>query len=113
VLEYLGPEEIAGMRKMVLEVGDAAYFGHFHMETVMKMGKLEELEMLTTHWKVYGWEQNNGREEQFKKITNDFLGARFENPGWNCPRVRVLDMKSREPAGVIEGGPLLEGWKIG
>ncbi|KUJ19511.1 uncharacterized protein LY89DRAFT_780436 [Mollisia scopiformis] len=111
VLEYLGPAEIKAMRKMVLEVGDAAYFGHFHMDTIVRMKNLEELELLSEHGLVYGWDKN--RDVLVERLTNDFQGARFEDPGWRCPRVSIVNIKTGGVAGVIEGGPLLEGWKIG
>lgn len=95
----------------MLEVGDAAYFGHFHMDTIVKMKELVELELLTEEVLNYTWDR--GRDVLIQRLTNDFLGARFEDPGWRCPRVRMLNAKTGEERGVIEGGPLLEGWKIG
>lgn len=111
VLEYMGKEEVAGVRKMVLEVGDAAYFGHFHMHTIRQMQNLEELELLTQNAETYSW--HRGGDIFVENLTNDFESERMSDPGWRCPRVRMVNIASGEEMKVIEGGPLIEGWKYG
>jgi len=110
VLEYLGKEEVESMRKMVLEVGDGAYFGHFHMDTIRRMGKLEEMKLLTKPL-VYTWDRAG--DIVLQRLRADFEGARFEDPGWRCPRVRIVNMATGEESNLIKGGPLVEGWTIG
>ncbi|KAE8454158.1 hypothetical protein EG329_005083 [Mollisiaceae sp. DMI_Dod_QoI] len=109
VLEYLGREEVAGLRKMVLEVGDGAYFGHFHMDTIKRMGQLEELELRTVQAVIKNW----GSERVLESLGTDFERERFTDPGWKCPKVRIINTENGELLRTVEGGALVEGWKEG
>lgn len=123
VLEYMGKEEIKGVKRMVLEVGDAAYFGHFHMETITRMERLKELTLEAKEGESYGW--NTGRntrlsyalgtmERVVHGLNNDFEGARHQDLGWRCPRVTIVRADNGEKLKVLDCfGPLLEGWKEG
>jgi hypothetical protein len=110
-LEYIGDEEIADVRKMVLEVGDAAYFGHFHMDTIKRMSKVEELKLLANEGETYSW--HRGGDLFVENLTNDFVGEKMSNPGWRCPKIRIYNMATGEEMRVIRGGALVEGWKEG
>ena len=74
VLEYMGKEEVARVRKMVIEVGGAAYFRHFHNDTtIRRMQNVEELELLTQSWGTHSWYR--GGDMSVENLTDD-LGAR-------------------------------------
>lgn len=111
MLEYLGELEIKGLQKMVLEVGDGAYFGHFHMDTVRRMENLEEVKLMTQQRQVYSWDR--GGDIVLERLRADFETAQFEDPGWRCPKVRIVDKATGEESNVVKGGPLVEGWTIG
>jgi 2EXR family len=111
VLEYMPPHEIAQIQHLVLEVRDAEYFGHFHMDVVKRMERLKEVTLLAGPGEVdYRW----NRADRFPQtLKNNFLEAGFENPGWVCPRVRIVHRTSGEELCVLEGGALVPGWKEG
>ncbi|CZR66829.1 uncharacterized protein PAC_16730 [Phialocephala subalpina] len=122
MLEYLGKKEIKDIQRLVLEVGDAAYFGHFHMDTITRMESLKELTLEAKEGENYGW--NTGRntrgsyvlgtmERVVHGLNNDIEGARHQDLGWRCPRVRIVRAKDGELLKVLEGGALVEGWKEG
>jgi hypothetical protein len=106
ILEYIGDKEVEGMQRMILEVKDAAYFGHFHMDVLKRMGKLKELDLLTQERVISSW--NRGYVES---LMGDFEESRYGDPGWECPRVRILNRNTGEELSVIPGGALLPGWK--
>ena len=112
VLEYFGKGEINGIRRLVLEVRDVAYFGHFCMDVLKSMTKLEELELSTPEGTTYSWSRG-GRVPLYETLVRDFMEARYGDPGWECPRVRILNIDSGLEMAVIEGGALILGWKYG
>src|ERR1700761_3580389 len=54
ILEYIGEEEAQRVQKMIIEVKDAAYFGHFHMDDLARMRRLRELDLLMLQ-ETFGW----------------------------------------------------------
>lgn len=108
IIEYFGPEEREGIERLELEVSDASYFAHFHMETIRKMTGLKEVKLETKPNDVMGW--SSGSRDVLEK---DFKLERLEHLGWECPRVTMVEMKSGEVLGVIEGGAIVRGWKDG
>jgi hypothetical protein len=110
LLEYIGEKEINGVQRMVLEIKDAAYFGFFHMDVLKQMVKLKELDLLMQDGEIHS--RNRGRR-YVGTVTDDFAHARYKDPGWVCPRVRILDTDTKEELTVIAGGALLPGWKEG
>lgn len=100
ILEYIGGEEVERLQRMILEVKDAAYFGHFHMDVLMRMGKLKELDLLVQE-EVISW---NRERRYVDGLISDFEQARNKDPGWECPRVRILDRNTGKELSVIPGG---------
>ena len=74
------------------------------------MGKLRILDLFTKEGIVYAWHRP-GRYIQALK--NDFQGAMMNDPGWECPYVRIWNKDSKELVGEIQGGALIPGWKEG
>jgi hypothetical protein len=109
MLEYLGEEEAEHLQRMILEVKDAAYFGHFHMDVLMRMRKLRELDLLVQQ-EVIGW--NRGRR-YLDILIGDFEQARIEDPAWECPRVRIVDRNTGKELSVIPGGAAPPEWMEG
>jgi 2EXR family len=110
ILEYIGEEEVQSIQRMTLDVHDAEYFGHFHMDVVTRMSSLKELSLLTHERQRYNWSR---WERRVEALNNDFKEARYTDPGWACPRVRIINSDTGEELGVIEGGALIPGWKLG
>ncbi|OBT85287.1 hypothetical protein VE02_06535 [Pseudogymnoascus sp. 03VT05] len=108
VLEYMSPFEISSIQRLVLEVKDAEYFGHFHMDAIKNMENIKEVTMLAKAGEVdYIW---NRAERWVESLTRDFRSAQFDNPGWVCPRVRIFHRENGEVKREIAGGSLIEGW---
>lgn len=101
ILGYLAPAERDGIQRLMLDVNDVVYFGHFNMEHLVAMQSLTEIEMKAGHGEIYSWIRDG---EYLIILTHDFHRARWENPGWSCPRVRILHGKTGEEVGLIEGG---------
>lgn len=95
---------------MVLEVNDLVYFSHFHMDTLKRMTKLEDVELSAQVVDINSWLRIERILENCKR---DFEQERFDNPGWECPRVRIVDSTTGEELSVIYGGALIPGWKVG
>ena len=111
VLEYMPSYEVAHIERLVLEVRDAEYFGHFHMDVVKKMERLQDIELLAGPGEIdYRWSR---AERYVGTLMGNFHEKRYEDPAWRCPRLRIVNRKSGEEVGCIEGGVLIEGWKEG
>lgn len=111
VLEYLSPREAVAIQHMILEVRDAEYFGHFNMDVVRRMASLRELVLLAKPGDVdYAW---NRPDRYVATLEGNFLEAKCEDPGWVCPRVRIVHRDRGEELCVLEGGALVPGWKKG
>jgi hypothetical protein len=104
----MGKDEVRGIQRMTLEVRDVAYFGHFNMDVLMRMENLQELELITQQGQQY-----NRVTDLVAGLTRDFDEARRSNPGWECPRIRILESDTGRKLTVIAGGALLPGWKYG
>jgi hypothetical protein len=111
VLEYMPVHEMTHLQRLILEVRDAEYFGHFHMDVVKRMESLLEVTLLAKPGDIdYRW----GFSDRYVgTLKGNFLEAGFENPGWVCPRVRIVHQVSGEEMCVLEGGALVPGWKEG
>jgi len=88
------------VQRMILEVKDAAYFGHFHLDVLMRMGNLRELDLLVQD-DVFSW---NRERRYMDSLIGDFELAKEKYPGWECPRVRILDRNTGNELSVIPGG---------
>lgn len=81
------------------------------MDVVKRMVKLEEVELLAGPGAIdYRW---NRGDRYVGTLTREFMEKKYEDPGWRCPRVRIVNKGSGEEVGAIEGGALIEGWKQG
>ncbi|ESZ92846.1 hypothetical protein SBOR_6754 [Sclerotinia borealis F-4128] len=78
IISYVDGEERDGIRKLELAVEDAAYFGHYNLETISKMQGLQELELVATERDRSSWQPEG-----------HYL-MRREKPDWCCPRVRLV-----------------------
>ncbi|PBP17508.1 hypothetical protein BUE80_DR011278 [Diplocarpon rosae] len=108
LLEHFGPRELGAVEHLALDVADAGYFGHFQMSILATMARLTALDLYTDEGDRTSWRGGNRR-----MLTADFEGARKNDPGWACPRVRILHRDTGTEMGVIERGALAPGWKAG
>ena len=111
ILTYIGVEEVSSVERLVLDISDAMYFGHFHMESVMRMRKMTDLTLLVTEKGIRPtWDS---RTRYLEKVARDFLEAKYTDPAWECPRVLVMSADNGEELSVIKAGALIPGWKQG
>jgi hypothetical protein len=104
VLLSMEDEEVERVQKLVLEVKDVAYFGHFQMDILMRMKKLRELDLRIEDG-VFNWDLARGYRDSYVDIMRrDFKQARTRNPEWECPDVRILDRETGKELSVIPGG---------
>ncbi|RDL30178.1 uncharacterized protein BP5553_10456 [Venustampulla echinocandica] len=92
-LTYLGPKELAGIERMVLDVRDCAYFGHFHIDIIKRMTRLRELEIFVQEGEVYRCPRYG---IYLHSLSGDFQDARAGDPEWDCPHVRILKRGKKE-----------------
>ncbi|KAG0647464.1 hypothetical protein D0Z07_6893 [Hyphodiscus hymeniophilus] len=97
-------EELHAVQSLALETRDPGYFAHYNMEVLKRMHGLEELDI--TVWKgvIYGWMAGNDY------VVKAFEEAKRDDPGWECPRVRVLKGETGDCVGVVEKGASIPGW---
>jgi hypothetical protein len=101
------PAELNCIQTMTIETKDCAYFGHYNMDILKGMKSLRELEIWARKGAVYSWD----RGEWFVGvIERDFEVARKEDPGWECPRVKIFNGETGELGGIVDGGALIPGW---
>ncbi|KAG4435170.1 hypothetical protein IFR05_009339 [Cadophora sp. M221] len=108
LLEYIDAAEIGNIEQMILEVADAGYFGHFNMEVITQMTRLKQLELHTSEGQITDW-----RGDSAQILTRDFEIAKRNNPGWECPRVRITSRETGKDLKVLEAGALIPGWVQG
>lgn len=110
LLQYIGKEERNAVERLVLDVKDTQYFGHFNMDHIIQMKKLVDLVLETGNTYVPSWDSPT---RYLTTIANDFEDAQYKDPGWETPTVRILKRDTKELLKTIPGGALLSGWKIG
>ncbi|OWO99953.1 hypothetical protein B2J93_8573 [Marssonina coronariae] len=108
LLEHFGPDEVGAVERLVLDVADAGYFGHFNMAIIASMARLTKLDLYTDEGDLTSWRGGNVRI-----LSTDFEGARKSDPGWACPRVRIIDRHTGAEVLCIERGALAPGWRPG
>ncbi|KAF7865984.1 hypothetical protein EAF04_006147 [Stromatinia cepivora] len=101
IITYLTGEELEGIRRLEIQVEDAAYFGHYNLEMMSKMRGLREVELVAKGEDCNTWQP---RGHYLRGIMRDLKELRRENPLWCCPRVRLMHADSGEEFGVVEGG---------
>ena len=81
---------------------DAAYFGHFYMDTLKRMKSLKELEI---------WAQNPSDAPGWRRpdryittLAADFEASREVNFWWEMPNVRIFNGETGMLEREIEGG---------
>ncbi|KAJ8068141.1 hypothetical protein OCU04_003712 [Sclerotinia nivalis] len=101
IMTYLAGAELEGIRRLELQVEDAAYFGHYNLEILSKMRGLREVELVAKGEDRGTWQP---RGHFLRGIMRDLKELRRENPLWDCPRVRLMHADSGEEFAVVEGG---------
>lgn len=100
VLQYLKPDVIEQIQKMVVHVHDAALFWHFHMDRVMEMTALKLLDILASQDEI-AWSTDR---RWVDGLINDIGLSKEGNPDWVSPRVKVLDKDTKEELAIISAG---------
>lgn len=100
ILQYLKPDTVNQVQKMVVHVYDASLFWHFHMERVMEMKALKSLDILASQDQV-SWSTDR---RWVDGLINDIGLSKESFPGWVSPRVKVMDKKTKEELAIIPAG---------
>ena len=101
-LECMGEEEVERVQRMILEV-DAAYFGHLHMDVLVRMVKLRELDLLVQE-EAISWNR------YWDGLKGDFEQVWCKDPGREGPRVRIVDENTGTELSVTPGGAAPPEW---
>lgn len=110
-MEYFGPVlQECGVERLLLDVADAGYFGHFNIEHIGKMEQLKDLTLYIIPGAVSSWD-SEGRD--VATILRDFDRHKAYNPGWECPLVRVVHQNTGAEIKTIESGASIPGWVQG
>ncbi|KAL3425004.1 hypothetical protein PVAG01_04285 [Phlyctema vagabunda] len=104
VLAYLGHPELQRIVRMSMEVKDHSYFGHFNMDTIRQMPNLKELDLFSGHGIMYSWDR--ARNPYVEVLQREFEEVKIEDPGWECPRVRIFSKSTGQEMASIEAGAL-------
>ena len=92
---------------MVIDTKDYAYFGYYHMHTLKGMKRLRELEIYAEKDAVYG---TDAAERYINLLVSEFEDAMKDDPGWECPKIKILDAQTGKELRFIEGGAKIPGW---
>lgn len=101
VLRYVGPEELALVETMIVEVTDTGYFGHFYLETLQRMRRLRDLVLILTDMPT---DPRRGHGQRYI----DSLRAEFQEeiktrPEWTCLHVKLLARDGKKEMGMFTG----------
>ncbi|RDW59602.1 hypothetical protein BP6252_12689 [Coleophoma cylindrospora] len=107
-LTYFGKQERSCIQTMIIEVSDYSYFGPYYMETLKTMSKLKNLELISSDGVKYSWNQANDQYVWF--LQGEFEEAMSADPGWECPRVRIVSLHTGAEMAVVDGGASIPGW---
>lgn len=107
MLAYLADTELLAIRKLMLDVYDCAYFGHFNMDIVKSMKSLEKVDMWADRGDTYSW---NYGDTYMKYLTKAFNETKELDPGWECPEVTVTCMENGLKVDTIAAGAKIPGW---
>ena len=132
ILVFLGELEIQGIQSMIVDVKDCGYFGHFNMDVVKMMKHLKKIDLwgdkgVTYSWKyVLSWQGHMSSEEievlsfhdafsrtpdrWISQLIENFDEARENDPGWDCPNVRIFNKENNALVHEFEGGAAIPGW---
>ncbi|KFY44470.1 hypothetical protein V495_03421 [Pseudogymnoascus sp. VKM F-4514 (FW-929)] len=95
------------IQHMVTDTKDYAYFGYYHMDTLKSMKKLRELEIYAEKDAVYG---TDAAERYINLLVSEFEDAMEDDPGWECPKIKIFDAQTGKELRFIEGGAKIPGW---
>ena len=71
------------------------------------MSGLKELEIVGRKHEAYSVNWGPG---PVGLIVREFVEARKDDPGWECPRVEVFNGDPGNEAQIVPGGALIPGW---
>ncbi|KFY08958.1 hypothetical protein V492_05769 [Pseudogymnoascus sp. VKM F-4246] len=107
LLPYIPDGPLQEIQHMVTDTKDVAYFGYYHMSTLKSMKSLRELEIYADKGMVYS---GGGPDRYIDLLVSEFEDAMEEDPGWECPKTKIIDAKTGTALRFIEGGAKIPGW---
>lgn len=92
---------------MVTHTKDIAYFGFYHMNTLKRMKALRELEIYAEGNLIY---RGDEPDRFINLLVSEFEDAMEADPGWECPKIKIIDAQTGKASRFIEGGAKIPGW---
>ena len=111
-LAYLGTEELKGIQRMKIVVVDCTNFGRYHIATLKKMESLVEAEIIVNERVMRQELTQNGRDLS-RQLQWEMADEMRDDPGWNCPKFRIVGSDTGKFYGSLRGGIWIPGWKSG
>lgn len=88
ILSYLeGREETDKISKLCVQVMDAAYFSHYHLEMLVHMKRLLQADIRVKEEDVHGWQPAG---HFLRALWGDLRELRRQNQEWEYPRIRLM-----------------------
>lgn len=112
-LAHIELADLAEIRQIRLHIHDVAYFTHYHTEYILRMDKLQLLELVLDE-DVAGVAGTDQHARWWPRlILSDFDMARYSDPGRVWPKIVIKGKTAGNTLLSFEGGALLPGWKRG
>ncbi|OBT50988.1 hypothetical protein VE04_08551 [Pseudogymnoascus sp. 24MN13] len=107
LLPYIPDGPLNEIQHMITDTKDCAYFGYYHMGTLKSMKRLRVLEIYAEKGLVYGGDDT---DRFINLLVSEFEDAMEADPGWECPKVRIVDAQTGKDLRFIAGGAKIPGW---
>ncbi|KFY95455.1 hypothetical protein V500_02770 [Pseudogymnoascus sp. VKM F-4518 (FW-2643)] len=107
LLPHVPDSPLHQIEHMVTHTKDCAYFGFYHMDTLKRMKALRELEIYAEMNLVY---RGDEPDRFINLLVSEFEDAMEADPGWDCPKIRIIDAQTGKALRFIEGGAKIPGW---
>ncbi|KAL4956141.1 hypothetical protein BDW69DRAFT_159153 [Aspergillus filifer] len=116
VLAYIPPAEAGLIERLIVDVADVHYFGHFYLDVIRSMGKLRTLDLVVgfteSDWLLAGRDRANGNgdgsglgrlQRGVGLLEDEFLEMKGRYSDWRFPNVRVLMRDTGDVLAMISG----------
>lgn len=107
LLPHMPQDLLHKIQHVITDTKDCAYYGSYHMPTLYGMQSLRELEIYAEKGLVY---EGDDPDRFIDLLVSEFEDVMEENPGWECPNVRIVDAQTGKDLRFIKGGAKIPGF---